>query len=772
MLGGNLRPRPRSSSHNPSAPMHARVLSKDEELGKRDDDFRPKRSPMATGLLQPWRWRKRRIFTVLAVICLVYLFVRNIPTDLGSIDERMGRAPKPGHAIEIQQEPSGAPPRPNVGRSDDKHYFDGPIKFYRLAVTLHGIARTMGAKPVNRNVLFAVSSLQSAANLMPMACEMAKWDRNYAHMAFLGRDPLPLEEILEVNGVSKEDCGVYFHDGRGDFSEWSTDRRAEVAVAGAMKHIHDFMHPQVIIMDDSAVEDKFFTRAMRGKSAETGRALIEVPAGRYEEFLWMTRLDSGSLSNWFKPNIDVLIHVPEDTSGGLIRLVKSLESAEYTGLKIPRLIVELPTDIQPFAKRYLQTLQWPPATDPSPIKLSTLTLRHRIPMARQSSEEASVRMVESVYPSDTKNGHVLVLSPQAELSPLFMQYLHYNILEYKYSSFDSPGSDGLLGFSLDVPTTHLSGSDDLRTPVIPDMHTTKYLDETKHDQAGKSPFLYQAPSTTASLIFGDKWATLHDFLAHRLTASHLGKAEKTKKLISETEPAWLEYLLELMRVRGWTMLHPAVPFVTIHNELAQVPEEFMRAEGESQKGAEVLKQTDHPEEEPFLTAADPPVIVEHVERNLINESPLHEILPFGGDLPELLHLPHMSHTGDLINATVAEVMRNQYLTTFRRRIGGCSEEVAGRNRVVREMKTDDLFCLPGLEVEYVGDVAFEGEQKAHSVMAPTGGDGTTAAEDEDGEDGEDEIAVVQSARAVTTASASARAQAVGTASVARVASPA
>ncbi|KAK5132293.1 hypothetical protein LTR08_009201 [Meristemomyces frigidus] len=724
--------------------MHARLFNKDEELGKRDDDFKPKRSPTASALMKPWQWRKRRLFTIAAAVLMLYVFVHNLPNDLGPVDERAGRALRPGHTViapdiqTSQQEPRGPPPGYSGGQDGEavRHNYDGPIKFYKLATSLHGISRTMGSRPQNRNVLFAVSSLRSAANLMPMACEMAKWDRNYVHMAFLGRDPLPLDDILEVNGVSKKDCAVYLHDARGDYSEYSSEQRAEISVAGAMKHINDFMHPQAMIMDDSMAEDTFFTRAMRGKARELGRALIEVPSGRYEEFFWMTRLDSGSLSNWFEPVIDVLIHAPTDSSGGLMRLVRSLQSADYAGLKVPRLTIELPTHIERFAQRFLQELEWPPISDPSPVKQSTLTLRHRIPSSRLSSEQASVRLLESFYPVVTEHNHVLVLSPQAELSPQYLQYLHYVVLEYKYSTYPSPSSEELLGVSLDIPSTFLNGSGSFVPPVTAEMQARQYLDKAEYDQAVATPFLYQAPSATASLIFGNKWVTLHNFLSNRLAASHAGKAEKTTKLVSETEPAWLEYLLELMKARGWSMLHPGTSFVTIHDELSQIPEEFTREKSTGKKDAAILEQPEHAEEEAFLTASDPPDIVSHVERQPRDTQPLHEFLPFRGDLPELTQLPYMYNTGDLINATRAAELKDDYITLFRHQIGGCDHPQAARKRVVHELDTNDLFCLPGVEIQFDLEAADE-EAIALAVIQETSG----PAGHDDGE--EEEVTAVE-----------------------------
>ncbi|TKA76630.1 hypothetical protein B0A55_04924 [Friedmanniomyces simplex] len=711
-------------------PAHARVYSKDEELGKRDDDFKPRRSPTASSLAKPWRWRKRRLLAVVALVVLGYVFLLNLPEGLGSVESRIASSVNPlssvGKPAASHVEPTGPPAKPKTASDEEesKHYYDGPIKFYRLATSLHAITRTSGIRPRNRNVLFAVSSLQHAANLIPMACEMAKWDRNYVHMAFLGRDSLSVDDILEVNGVSAKDCTVYFHDGRSDYSEYSTEKRAEVAVSGAMKHINDFMHPQAIIMDDSVLEDAFFVRAMRYKAAEMRRALIEIPAGRYEDFLWITRLDSGSLSNWFKPTIDILIHAPPHSSGGLIRLIRSLEDAEYAGFAAPKLTVELPPDVEHFAQDYLERLQWPRNTQHDPWKLSTLTLRHRIPSAHLSSEQASVRFVESFYPSNSGDNHVLVLSAQAEVSPLYLHYLHYVVLEYKYSSYSSMEADRLLGVSLDIPTAFLNGSGEFMPPSTHDMRdntSQKYLEEAATDRTDATPFLYQAPSATASLIFGDKWSTLHNFLSNRLASSHRGVAERTKKLVSETEPAWLEYLLELTRARGWSMLYPATPFVTVHNELSQIPEEYLR-ERDEVRGAEEPKDAEHLAEEPFLLAAESPVIEEHVERETPEAQPLQYMLPYEGDLPELPHLPYLAYTGEVVNAIVQEDLMVKYAPLFRSRIGGCQGTDATRKRLISDSRrTDDFFCLPGVDIEFDTSTEADEVQVANEVIAKTAG---------------------------------------------------
>ena len=70
----------------------------------------------------------------------------------------------------------------------------------------------------------------------------------------------------------------------------------EVSVAASTEHIHSFMHPQVIVIDDPTREDQFFVKALRSKAMELGRGIIELPSDAVESMMWLTRLDSGSLA--------------------------------------------------------------------------------------------------------------------------------------------------------------------------------------------------------------------------------------------------------------------------------------------------------------------------------------------------------------------------------------------------------------------------------------------------------------------------------------------
>ena len=193
------------------------LLAGDEELGKKDDDHRP-----SNGTATPSSWsarrkpagpRKRRIFYGICALLCLYVFIKNIPTDLGptsryNFNQRLNDMGKLG--TEIPDIPTRKPRKPAEPSEAEEHYHNGPIKFYMLAQSLHSAARLGGQHESNKNVLFAASNLKSASEIIPLACEMARWDRNDVHFAVMGRDDMDMSEIKKLNGA-EEDCNVHWH---------------------------------------------------------------------------------------------------------------------------------------------------------------------------------------------------------------------------------------------------------------------------------------------------------------------------------------------------------------------------------------------------------------------------------------------------------------------------------------------------------------------------------------------------------------------------------
>jgi len=364
--------------------------------------------------------------------------------------------------------------------------------------------------------------------------------------------------------------------------------------------------------------------------------------------------------------------------------LKSIEAADYFGYRRPHLTVELPVDIDGPTDWYLQNLIWPPIDWSGAAHASQVTLRHRIPKRTFTAAEASSYFVESFYPSRPEDSHVVVLSPQIELSPLYYHYLMYNLLEYKYSK--GRVSDNLIGISLELPSTYLNGSD-LFDPPHP-----------KGKPDTPTPFRWQAPSSNAALYFGESWIEFHSYLAHRISAM-TSKTPKYVKKVSETQPAWMEYLLELMRARGYTMLYPnyastsSNAFAAVHTELYQPPEEYPRDRRKSPAAPDPPPDIDPPNPftaDPATESLTPP---HSSEPDLLTTS-LLSILPRPGDLPPLSSLPLLSHDGTPITFSTHEDLASDFTSTLRREIGGCAF-INGKmdpEPPVYVRSADDLFC--------------------------------------------------------------------------------
>lgn len=240
-----------------------------EEMGKKDDDHKPTklppiRTPHWNAARVPPRKSMKRILVAFAVGAAIYLFIKNIPTDVGIHDRRrpvythnldndllepqaMPRL-KPVEPIQPPEQPSKSKTLPDDSSTDSP--YNGPVIFPNLAVSLQAIYSTRGSYAKNKNVLFAASSLKSAAKLLPLACEMGAELRSYVHFALMSKSEILVDELLSVNGID-DSCKIIFHgkvqspkvwivnayhieDARPNLSAASTDARLKRGASRAM----------------------------------------------------------------------------------------------------------------------------------------------------------------------------------------------------------------------------------------------------------------------------------------------------------------------------------------------------------------------------------------------------------------------------------------------------------------------------------------------------------------------------------------------------------
>lgn len=199
-----------------------RALGLDAEVGKKHDDHQAPHGEMNPPLRLRWRLpRRRRLFLAVIAFYLLYIFFKNMPTDLGPAVERYDR-----RIAELRKQQSkpvitspfeNAPPRSkNNVDNEDELYYDEKVNFPVLGGSLYRANVDIKAQSgldgdLGPGVLFAASHLRSVSDLIPMACEMARTDGNSVHFAIMGREPVSLEGIKRVNGVSDDDCPLYWH---------------------------------------------------------------------------------------------------------------------------------------------------------------------------------------------------------------------------------------------------------------------------------------------------------------------------------------------------------------------------------------------------------------------------------------------------------------------------------------------------------------------------------------------------------------------------------
>ncbi|KAJ8125343.1 hypothetical protein O1611_g8296 [Lasiodiplodia mahajangana] len=681
----------------------------DEELGKKDDDHKPVKS---AGQRRPSSWQParvpprrflKRVGFVFVVAVFVYLFVHNIPI-LGP-DDRMRRPiypssqGRPAHPNRPPPENDMHSPDPTVQKEKQtqasalnavERSFNGPIKFVKLAVSLQGISNTRGSQTNNKNVLFAASSLKSAATLLPMACQMGLGLKSYVHFALLGRSSMDMEQLWEVNGIDKS-CVIIFHDARPDYAAISTDARLERAVFRGFHHINAYMHPQAIIVDGSNDEEAVFARGLKQHVKASKTTVIELPRLASKSLSWITKLDSAALRSklsrssdklhahrriavWNKVQIDISIQATPKSTGGLIRLLRSLNAADYTSSAIPHITIELPQHIDTATKQFLDGFAWPPSHIPNPNNERYLSLRHRISKRKLTEEETSERFLESFWPAQPQQSHVLVLSPHVELAPQFFNYIKYLLLEYRYSStagFHNWGQH-LFGISLEQPLLTLDGKQPFTSPLF------KHPEDVNGQNGGTpNPFLWQAPAGNALLLLGEKWTELHDFVSRTMQATEsldVTPAVISEKLVGKQHPSWLEHALRLARVRGYSFVYPgkevAEHLATVHGELYNVPEEY--ANGDEIGGIATN--------------------VRLAPEIRLSSLPLLDMLPNNGVLWPLTALPVAAWGGAEVDPRDLRTSANDFELMFKKVVGGCDAESNKGQKLLEAGSAQDLFC--------------------------------------------------------------------------------
>lgn len=666
------------SRSNPDSRLHVH--------GKKHD-FVPVASTSASiSLLRPLKsLRRRRVFLALLTLWLLYLFFKHMPTDVPSVGQRYD--PRYGRLSPSLAGPD--PVRPKIPQpespstDDNEHGYEGPIKFLELARSLrHAIHNptTQG------NVLYAISKLDSVPRILPLACTMARNNRTRVHFAFMGRQSAKWDDIQALNGFADGDCALYLHDARPDHAAQSSINRLDVSARASLGHIHSAVELSAVFVDDPSFEDEYLVDALREKASSMGLSIIVLPAGGLAGMSWISSLNAQSMSYLNDISLEIIIHAHTEASANVMRLIRSIQEADYAGWSLPRVTIELPARTDPFLMQYLSELRWPPSEYASESKLF---LRHRIHAMPSSTVQASLRTIESYYPAVPSESHLLMLSPDVELSPGYFQYLMYTLLEYRYSSQATESIDHVMGISLDLPDH------------APDAKTRSPWAALK---ISDPLVLWQAPNSNACLYFGDKWVEMHTFLAQRLLADpEMAKKSAASPVLSHEYPGWLKLVLEMMQARNYYMLYPTFAqneheaIATLHKELVQKPEEYKEAELKSQHSGGEQSKGLLPEAE-ALTADDEIRQLLRQERRVFTDSLVATLLEKSGPrgqenvIDPTSKIPLISFYGEQMAATESVKDSWKFATEFAHDVGGCATG-SFEQMMDKVPRIESLFCL-------------------------------------------------------------------------------
>lgn len=223
----------------------------------------------------------------------------------------------------------------------------------------------------------------------------------------------------------------------------------------------------------------------------------------------------------------------------------------------------------------------------------------------------------------------------------------------------------MFGMSFTVPEKNIQDSQSFSVPAPPAQTETPSKEGTS--------FVWQAPSSDAMLIFGEKWVELHGFVSQSLQLQNSGAtvpAITQSKEVGQNRPAWLEHMLQLCRLRSYFTMYPsketADAIIGVYADLPDVPDGREKSEAEARLETHAGSTFDAGSQIDMLNT-----------------------LPDDGVLPSLHKVPVLSWEGTA--STIDEIVQaaHKQAATFRREIGKCADP----DKIVpRDPLAKDLFC--------------------------------------------------------------------------------
>ncbi|GAA5912009.1 uncharacterized protein JCM6883_007077 [Sporobolomyces salmoneus] len=389
------------------------------------------------------------------------------------------------------------------------------------------------------------------------------------------------------------------------------------------------------------------------KAGEGGKGKMTVIGVEREELKraeWIGALPIEALRHWHTPRIDVSV-ITNDRPVSLHRLLLSLRSAHYFGDDVS-LSINLEQTADRLTHRLVDDFRW---------NHGPLQLRHRILLGGLMPA-----IVESWYPT-SNDTYGVFLEDDVEVSPLFHGWLKFTILKYRYTLSGRLASSRLFGVSL-----YQQKNIELRPEGRQPFDAHKLFDSLS--LSSTTPYLSQIPCSWGAVYFPEQWREFHSYLGLRLSELALPISEPIVPSIRSNKwpKSWKKYFIELVYLRGYTMLYPNYPdFESLSTNHLE--------KGTHVKSSQVEEKKKLLFEVPLLD----------VDSSLVDSLP-------GGQLPEWESLPVMDLWGSL--ASTEELVERGWQTT--RQVNSC-QTLPDLEAIRLKYDARELLCKKKWELEEV-----------------------------------------------------------------------
>jgi hypothetical protein len=407
----------------------------------------------------------------------------------------------------------------------------------------------------NQNkIMFILDGIYQEKYFRSLYCKLSLTNNNSVNVIITGKDRgLNASRLRKIVKNMKSSCGyidVYDLDIRTNlFENDHTNIRNQVYEG--VGHMMEYLKPEILIY--AKVTKNFINQRISSAIEGFNTNNITVIKLPLEEIEYVTKLIIDlpfySLKKWNEPKIQLQI-ITQNRPDSLSRLIHSLNASYYFGDDNISLTVNMDRGADPVTIEFCSKLLW---------NHGSKNVRHRVVQGGLLPA-----VIESYYPNDY-NDYGILLEDDVEVSPFYYLWVKYTILKYRYGPHKYQRLFGISLYGQRQMELHMVG----RRPYDPEsiFHGTKF--------PSRSPYLSQVPCSWGAVYFPEIWKEFHDYLIGRLddeTKYHLQEIIVPNSRSSfRWKKSWKKYFIELIYLRGYTMLYPNfknfTSFSTNHAEI-------------------------------------------------------------------------------------------------------------------------------------------------------------------------------------------------------------